>query len=83
MQNSISQKGLKVLIEILKIKPIDLVRKKESYYKENLEGKKITSAQWLKILSEHPELIERPIVIKGNKAMIGRDAEQLIEFLNE
>jgi arsenate reductase (glutaredoxin) len=66
---------------MLGMKASELVRTKEPLYKEKYEGKKITEAQWLKILSENPILIERPIVVKGNKAIIGRPTEKVLELL--
>lgn len=72
---------LKEIVKMLSIKPEDLVRKKEPLYKEQYEGKKITGTQWLKILHQNPILIERPIIIKGNKAIIGRPVEKIVKFI--
>lgn len=73
---------LKEIVKMIGIKPEELVRKKEPLYKENYEGKKITGAQWLKILQQNPILIERPILVLGDKAIIGRPTEKIVEFLN-
>lgn len=69
------------MVRMLGIKPEQLVRKKEPLYKEQYEGKKITGAQWLKILHENPILIERPILVSGDRAIIGRPVETIVEFL--
>lgn len=66
-------KELKEVLELLKLKPIDIVRKKEPLFISDYKEGSYTDAQWLKILVEHPILIERPIVIQGNKAIIARD----------
>jgi arsenate reductase (glutaredoxin) len=76
-----TQKELKELLKMLGMKASELVRTKEPLYKEKYEGKKITEAQWLKILSENPILIERPIIVKGDKAVIGRPTEKVLELL--
>ncbi len=76
-----TEKELKELLKMLGMKAEELVRKKEPVYKGNFEGKKISEAQWVKILTQHPILIERPILIRGNKAIIGRPIEKAIEFL--
>lgn len=76
-----SVKELKEIVRMLGIKPEQLVRKKEPLYKENYEGKKITGTQWLKILHENPILIERPILVSGDRAIIGRPVETIVEFL--
>ena len=77
-----SVKELKEIVKMLGIQPEQLVRKKEPLYKEKYEGKKITGAQWLKILHDNPILIERPILVSGDKAIIGRPVETIVEFLN-
>lgn len=76
-----TQKEIKSLLKMLGMKASELVRTKEPLYKEKFEGKKITEAQWLKILSENPILIERPIIVKGDKAVIGRPTEKVLELL--
>lgn len=76
-----TQKELKELLKMLGMKASELVRKTEPLFKEEFEGKKTTEAQWLKILSQHPILIERPIIVKGDKAIIGRPPEIVLEFL--
>lgn len=78
-----TQKLLKELLQKLGMKAEDIVRKSEPLYKEQYAGKKLTNAEWLKILSRNPVLIERPIVVKGNKAVIGRPPERVKELLGK
>ena len=78
-----TQQQLKEIIKMLGIKPEELVRKKEPLYKEKYEGKKITGAQWIKILNQNPILIERPIIVNGDKAIIGRPVERIVEFVKQ
>lgn len=73
LKNPPSVKELKEILEFLQLKPLDIVRKKESLYVDEYKDSLFTDTQWLKILVENPILIERPIVIKGNKAFIARD----------
>jgi arsenate reductase (glutaredoxin) len=68
-----TQKEIKELLKMLGLKAEDIVRKKESLYKEEYAGKKISNAEWIRILSKNPILIERPIIVKDGKAIIGRD----------
>ena len=75
-------KELRSIVQKLGCRPQDLVRKSEPLYKEKYEGKKITGAGWLKILSEHPILIERPIVITDEKAIIGRPPSLVVDFIS-
>ncbi len=74
---------LKKIVKMLGIKPEELIRKKEPLYTEKFAGKKYTDDQWLKILHKHPILIERPILIKGDIAVIGRSEEQIARILNK
>lgn len=76
-----SEKELKQLCEKLGIKPFELVRQSEALYKEEYKGKEYSDAQWLKILSAHPVLIQRPVVVKGSKAVIAREDGVLKKFL--
>jgi arsenate reductase len=78
--NAPSQKEIKEVLKMLGIKAEQLVRKKEKLYKEKYEGKKISNAEWVVILSRHPILIERPIVIRDGKAVIGRPPEKILEL---
>ena len=76
-----SQKEIKEILKMLGMKAEQLVRKKEPLYKEKYEGKKISNAEWIKILNQNPILIERPIVVKDGKAIIGRPIETIIDFI--
>ncbi len=60
----------------------DFIRKQEKEYKElGLRGKELTVEEFARIASEHPKLLERPIVVKGNKAVLARPAEKAAEVL--
>lgn len=74
---------LRKLSDQLGITPEALVRKKEKLYLEKYAGKKISPERWLKILNKYPVLIERPILIKGKKAVIGRSQEALDQILSQ
>ena len=66
---------LKTLLEKLNLEPIQLVRTKESIWTENYKGKNLSNEEIIKAMTEHPILIERPIVINGDKAVIARPME--------
>ena|SRR6218665_1005092 len=76
-----TQKEIKALLKMLNMKADELVRKNEPLFKEQFADKKFTQAQWIKALAENPILIERPIIVKGNKAIIGRPPESVLDFL--
>ncbi len=73
---------LRELVRKLGLKPIDLVRQKEPLRKEKFAGKKMAPAQLLRAMSKHPVLIERPIVINGDKAVIARPVEHAMDILD-
>lgn len=81
LENPLSASDLEVLIKKLAIKPIELVRQKESIWIANYKGKSLTDSDIIQALAKHPILIERPIVIDGNKAIIAREIEKLAAFL--
>ncbi|MEE4257581.1 MAG: arsenate reductase (glutaredoxin) [Bacteroidales bacterium] len=68
---------LKDLLVRLHKKPLDIVRTQEEYYRKELKGKKFTDDEWVKIMIGNPKLIQRPIVVKGPKAVIGDPASNI------
>lgn len=83
LKTPLNQTELKALLKKLTLKAEEIVRKGEPLYKEKYASKKLTEAQWIKVLSENPILIERPILVKGDKAIIGRPVERVIEILKQ
>lgn len=81
LKNPPSPEELKEITKKLEIAPEQLVRKNEAVFKEKFKGKKLSDEEWCKALSENPKLIERPVVIKGEKAVIGRPPENVNELL--
>lgn|SRR5574337_223382 len=76
-----TEEELRAVLKKLGIPAEELIRKKEPVYKEKFEGKKMTEEKWIKAMVKYPILIERPILIKGNKAIIGRPTERIYEFI--
>jgi arsenate reductase len=72
---------LEALIEKLGINPIELIRKKEKLWIEKFKNNTFTPKELIVIMVSHPILIERPIVINGNKAVIARPVEKTSEIL--
>jgi arsenate reductase len=78
-----SVQELKSLCVLLNMKPFDLVRVTENLYKESYKGKSLSDAQWLDILHANPVLIQRPIVISKQAAVIAREEGVLTAFLKQ
>jgi len=72
-----SPEDLKIIIKKLGIKPIELVRKQEQIWKEKFKSKDLSDSEIIDALHDFPKLIERPIVINGEKAIIGRPPEDI------
>ncbi|MBP6585862.1 MAG: arsenate reductase (glutaredoxin) [Flavobacterium sp.] len=72
---------LKVIIEKLNIKPIELVRQKEKVWIENFKNSTMTDEEIILAMVANPILIERPIVIDGKKAVIARPLEKMNTIL--
>ena len=72
--------------EVLKkidMKPSEILRRKEILWKKEYDCKNLSEDQILELLVEQPRLIERPIVTVGNKGVLARPIESLIEFINQ
>lgn len=76
-----SQAEIGRLLNMLGIKAEQLVRKNEPVFKEHFKGKTLTEKQWIQAMAKYPKLIERPIVVKGKKAVIGRPPENVMQLL--
>ena len=78
----IPKSKLKELLKKMGISATELLRKKEPIYQElKLSEKKLSEDQIIDLMAKHPDLIQRPIVEKGAKAILARPAEQLKEIL--
>jgi len=74
---------LKNLFSKLGKDPIDVIRKKETLFKElDLSGKELNLDEWIDIIIKHPKLLERPILLTESKAIIGRPPENFKQVLN-
>jgi len=73
---------LNEVLDLLGMQPRDLMRKHEAAYKENnLDNPDLNREQLVQAMIDNPILIERPIVINGNKATIGRPPEKVLDIL--
>lgn len=76
-----TEQELKGIIKKLGIKPIELVRRKEKIWIENFKDKPLTDDEVIQAMVSNPILIERPIVVNGDKAVIARPLEKAAEVL--
>ena len=83
LQTPPSEAELTELLHKLNLKPEQVIRKGEPIFKEKFAGKTFTDTEWIKIMAENPILIERPIVVKDDKAVIGRPTENVEDLIKD
>ncbi len=77
-----SKKKLTELVRKLKLKPRELLRKTEPVYKElGLANGEFSDNELIELMVEHPDLLQRPIVERGDRAVLGRPVENVKELL--
>jgi arsenate reductase len=81
LENTLTYTELETIIKKLKIKPIQLIRVKEKDWVENFKGKNLTDKEIIEAMLHYPKIIERPIVINGEKAVIARPSELINTIL--
>ena len=69
------------VVKLLDLKPIEIVRQQEKIWKDNFKDMIINDDDLIELLIEYPTLIERPIVINGDKAVIGKPPKKIIDLL--
>lgn len=73
---------IKGLLKKLKMKPRELMRTGEEIYKRlDLKNEGLTNDQLIRSMANNPDLIQRPIIVKGKKAVLGRPPENVRELL--
>ncbi len=81
LENLLSIEKLEDIITKLDINPIDLVRKNEAIWKSDYKGKTLSDREIIEAMVANPKLIERPIVINGTKAVVGRPPETILSII--
>ena len=81
MNSKLNEQEIKSILKLLNYKAIDLIRKNESIYKEKIKDNSLSENELIKWMVKEPKLIERPILINNNKAIIGRPSENFLEVI--
>ncbi len=82
LEEKLEKDFLKEIIQKLGMSPRDLLRTGESAYKENnLKDSNISEEEIINLMIEYPKLIERPIYVKGSKAIVGRPPENVLKII--
>ena len=79
-EKPISAKRLNELLRSAGVSPRDALRKNEPSYKELVAGKDLSDDQLVRLMAEHPDLLQRPIVVRGSRAVLARPTEKLADL---
>ena len=80
LDKPLSASDLKTLLRRTGMNPHDIVRKNEPAYREHVAGKDFSDTQLIELMVKHPELMQRPIVVRGDKAVLARPVARLSEL---
>jgi arsenate reductase len=82
LQDPPSAAELRQLLKKLKVPALQLVRKEEALYKERYKGRDLSEKEWIEAMTAHPILIQRPVVIRDDRAVIGRPPEEVLQLID-
>jgi len=80
MADPLSKEELKTILKKLRLRAFNLVRQHEELYKQQYADKQLTEDEWIEVLLANPSLLQRPIVVEGDHAIIARPPEKVLEF---
>ncbi len=81
LDNGISEEELTELVNKTGKKPFDFIRQQEKDYQEQYKGKMLSDEEWIKVLVKNPKLLQRPIIVNGDKAVLGNPPENIDNIL--
>jgi len=76
-----TKEELQGLLSKLNLPAQAIIRKSEPVYKEHFKGKELGEDEWIEAMVQYPKLIERPIVVQGDRAVLGRPPQNVLELL--
>lgn len=76
LKTGLTKEMLQQILQRLNVKPVELVRIQEDYFKQHLKGKNFSDEEWIQIIIENPKLLKRPIIIHDFKAVWADPAEE-------
>ena len=77
LKEPLTEAELTTLVMKLHVKPVELVRTQEEFFKKELKGLNLNDEEWIKVMVENPKLIHRPIVEAKYKAVVGEPVENI------
>ncbi len=83
LKTPLNPEQFRALLHKLQMQPDELLRKGESIWKEKYKGRALGEDEILRAMAEHPKLMERPIVVRGQRAVLGRPPENVHRLLRD
>ncbi|WP_312076274.1 ArsC/Spx/MgsR family protein [Chryseobacterium sp.] len=83
IEDPLSVLEIKTLLKKLDHNVHEIIRKTDRLFLENFAGKELSDDEWIEVLVKNPSLIQRPIIIKGSVAMLGRPIENVKFFIEK
>ncbi len=80
LEEPLSPDALKQLLRSAGLRPQDALRKNEEAYRRHVAGRNLSDDLLVRVMADHPELIQRPIVTRGGKSVLARPVERLAEL---
>jgi arsenate reductase (glutaredoxin) len=80
LENPVSESELKKLLHAAGLRPVDALRTNEAAYRQQVADRDLSEEQLIRVMVKHPELIQRPIVVRGSHAVLARPADKLVEL---
>ena len=80
LKDLLTEKELTALVMKLNVKPFELIRTQEDYYKKELKGLNLNDEEWIKVMVAYPKLIHRPIIEGKYKAVVGDPVENISQL---
>lgn len=77
LEHPLSVDELKGLLQRAGLRPTDVIRAKEPTYRQFVAGKNLSDDELLELIARHPELLQRPLVVRGNKVVLARPVQSL------
>ncbi len=81
LDEGVSVEELTDVLQKLGMKPMELMRTKEEIFRKEYKGRELSDEEWVEVMVNNPKLIERPVVVKGDKAVLARPTEKIDELL--
>lgn len=82
LKEPLTEEELATLVKKLNVAPIELVRTEEKIWKQEYKDKDLNDEELIRVMAEHPNLIQRPVVVSDNEAVVGRPAERISQLID-